>query len=79
MNSRETCDCCGKRGVMTKRATRSYGKGTNVLVIDGIPMKVCPNCGESYFTAQTLQEVERLRMHRKTLRRKAMAPVVAYV
>jgi len=79
MKKQITCDCCGKTGVMRKRITRSFGKGDRVVVIDGIPLHVCPHCGESYFTADTLQEVERLRMHRAGLTARSMAPVVAYV
>ena len=79
MSDSGKCDCCGRDGVMEKRVTRSYGKGEGILVIEGIPMLVCPHCGESYFTADTLQEVERLRLHRGRLRPRAMAPVVSYV
>ena len=79
MKKQITCDCCGKTGVMRKRITRSFGKGDRVVVIDGIPLHVCPHCGESYFTAGTLQEVERLRMHRAELTARCMAPVLSYV
>lgn len=63
---------------MCKHVTRSFGKGDGVVVIDDIPIWVCPHCGESYFTAETLQEIERLRMHRATLSAKRTAPVLAY-
>ena len=64
---------------MQKHVTRSFGKGDQVVVIDRIPVCVCPHCGESYFTASTLQEVERLRMHRASLDVSSMAPVLAFV
>ena len=79
MKKQPQCDCCGKPGVMEKHITRSFGKGDRVVVIDGIPLCVCPHCGESYFTASTLQEVERLRMHRAGLTARSMAPVLSYV
>ncbi|MDP6526490.1 MAG: YgiT-type zinc finger protein [Kiritimatiellia bacterium] len=79
MKKEITCDCCGKGGVMSKRITRCFGKGDRVVVIDGIPLCVCPHCGESYFTASTLQEIERLRMHRAGLTVQGMAPVLSYV
>jgi len=78
MKSKITCDCCGETGVMLKHITRSFGKGDQVVVIDGIPLQVCPHCGESYFTADTLQEIERLRMHRAGLTARSMAPVLSY-
>jgi len=30
-------------------------------LIEGVPLVRCPNCGESYFTADTLKEIERIR------------------
>lgn len=47
--------------------TRSFGKGAALLVIEGIPMWSCSHCGESYFTAQTMHEVERIKALRKSV------------
>jgi len=43
---------------------RSYGKGENLLVIENGPVISCPHCGESYLTAETLHEIERIKLHR---------------
>ena len=43
----------------------NYGSGKDLLVIEGIPLISCPSCGESYFTAETLHEVERIKLHRE--------------
>jgi len=59
-----TCDICGHDGVTTKKVTRSYGKGKNLLIIEAIPVQTCSHCGESYLTAETLHEIERIKMHR---------------
>jgi YgiT-type zinc finger domain-containing protein len=61
------CQICGKEGAQTRRVTRSYGKGDNLLIIENIPMISCPNCGESFFTAETLHEVERIKQNRDSL------------
>jgi len=79
MKNKIACDCCGEVGVIQKHVTRSFGKGERVVVIDSIPMLVCPHCGENYFTASTLQEIERLRMHKAGLAVQSMAPVLSYV
>ncbi len=60
------CDICGKEGVRIRRVTETYGKGEHLLVIEQVPMVSCPSCGESYFTADTLHEIERIRLHRKS-------------
>jgi YgiT-type zinc finger domain-containing protein len=59
------CDTCGKRGAQTRRVSRSYGKGASLFVIENVPIVSCPHCGESYLTAETLHEIERIKLHRK--------------
>ncbi|MCI0611593.1 type II toxin-antitoxin system MqsA family antitoxin [bacterium] len=60
------CDICGREGARLRRVTETYGKGKNLLVIENIPMISCPHCGESYFTAETLHEIERIKLHRQS-------------
>jgi YgiT-type zinc finger domain-containing protein len=61
------CDICGKGEAQIRYMTRSYGKGSNLLVIEDVPVVVCPPCGESYLTAETLHEIERIKLHRRSL------------
>ena len=61
------CDVCGKNGTRLRRVSRSYGKGKNLFVIEGVPIISCPNCGESYLDAETLHAIERIKLHRKEL------------
>ena len=60
------CDICGKEGARTRRITETYGKGGDLIVIENIPMVSCSHCGESYFTADTLHEIERIKLHQKS-------------
>ena len=59
------CDNCGEQAARTRPVSRSYGSGKNLLVIEEIPLISCSSCGESYFTAETLYEVERIKCHRE--------------
>jgi len=72
------CDYCGKSGVRIRRITKSYGKGVNLLVIEDVPVISCPHCGESYLTAETLHEIERIKLHRKSLAQERPVPVAAF-
>ena len=72
------CDSCGKKGAMIKRLSRSYGKDKEMVVIENVPVVVCPHCGESYMTAETLREIERLKLHKGHLKTKRLAPVISY-
>lgn len=73
-----TCDICGKTGAQVRRVSRSYGKGAKLFVIENVPMVSCPHCGESYFTAETLQEIERIKRHRKTLSQERCIAVATF-
>ena len=61
------CDNCGKRGARIRRVARTYGRGKNIFVIENVPVVTCPHCGESYLEAETLHEIERIRLHKKSL------------
>jgi YgiT-type zinc finger domain-containing protein len=73
------CDICGKEGVRIRKVNRTYGKGRNMFVIENIPLMSCPNCGESYFTSDTLYEIERLKLHHKNLAKERAIDVVSFV
>ena len=58
------CDICGNQEASLKLVTRSFGKKKDLLIIEDIPVITCPACGESYMAAETLHEIERIKMHR---------------
>ena len=72
------CDICGEEGARIRKITDVYGKGKHLLVIENIPMVSCSTCGESYFTAETLQEIERIKIHRTSLAIKRLIEVVSF-
>ncbi|MBW4517457.1 MAG: type II toxin-antitoxin system MqsA family antitoxin [Timaviella obliquedivisa GSE-PSE-MK23-08B] len=61
------CDVCGQAHAKLRHISRAYGKDDDLLVIENIPMISCPDCGESYFTADTLHEIERIKTNRQSL------------
>lgn len=72
------CDICGKEGARIRLMSRSYGKGEDLLVIEDVPVVSCPHCGESYLTAETLHEIERIKQHRKNLATERSVPVAVF-
>ncbi len=72
------CDICGKQGARVRHVARSYGKGENLLVIENVPMISCPHCGESYLTAETLHEIERIKLHRQSFAQERPVFVAAF-
>lgn len=65
-NQQIVCDVCGTPGARIRRVTETFGKGKDLLVIENVPLVTCPHCGESYFTAETLHELERIKLHRRS-------------
>lgn len=72
------CDICGKKGAKVKQMTRSYGSKKDLLIIEKVPVTVCPHCGESYLQSETLHEIERIKMHRKNFAKKKPVAVAEY-
>ena len=73
------CDICGKEGAIVRRISRSYGKGKDLLVIEQVPVVSCPHCGESYLTAETLHEIERIKLFRNDFAAKRKVAVAQFV
>jgi YgiT-type zinc finger domain-containing protein len=78
MSSKHQCAHCGSTSVQIKHVTRSFGKSSALLVIEAIPMWSCPSCGASYFSAQTLHEIERIKALRKSVAVSRQIPVAEF-
>lgn len=72
------CAICGEPGVRMRYVTRSFGHGDTLLVIENVPLVSCPSCGESYFTAETLHEIERIKRDRRQVAVNKMVPVAVF-
>jgi YgiT-type zinc finger domain-containing protein len=79
LDNKMICVFCSKDEAKIRHVTRSYGKGANLLIIENVPVVVCPNCGESYLTAETLHEIERIKLHRKNLAKMKNVAVAEFV
>lgn len=78
-NTRDiVCDVCGRKGAQLRYVTRSYGKGTRLLVLENVPLISCPHCGESYFTAATLNEIEKIKRRRVSVAKKRPVAVAVF-
>ncbi len=60
------CTICGQEDAKIRHLSRSYGKGEALLVIENVPVVSCSNCGESYLSAETLHEIDRIRKERQS-------------
>ena len=72
------CDVCGQPGATVQHAARTYGEGENLLVIGHVPVVSCPNCGESYLTADTLHKIEVIKSRRKVMAVERLVAVASF-
>ena len=73
------CDICGANKARVKPLPKTFGKGKDLILIENVPVVCCANCGESYLTAETLHEIERLKLHRNQLSQKREINVINFV
>lgn len=60
------CDIYGKEGARFRKITEADGKGADLFLIENIPIISCSHFGESYYTAETLHEIDWIKLHRKS-------------
>lgn len=72
------CEMCGADTARVRHVTRSFGRGERLLVIENIPYVFCPRCGERYFTAATMREIERLKILKAAGVRRKPVPIVSF-
>lgn len=72
------CDLCGADTAQLRHVTRSFGRGDRLVVIENIPYVLCGRCGERYFTAATMREIERLKQFKIDRVRRRPVPIVSF-
>jgi YgiT-type zinc finger domain-containing protein len=72
------CELCGAYSARIRRVHRTLGKGEELILVERIPLVVCRNCGESYFTAATLRHLEQIRETRESRTTPRTIPVAAF-
>ena len=72
------CALCGKRKARLHRTTQVFGRGRRSYLVENIPEVSCRACGESYLTAKTLKELERIRQDWRKLAVKRLVPVAKF-
>jgi YgiT-type zinc finger domain-containing protein len=72
------CDICGRKGAQLLRTTHVFGRGRRAYLVESVPEVSCRACGESYMTARTLKELERIRQHWRKLAVRGLVPVAKF-
>jgi YgiT-type zinc finger domain-containing protein len=72
------CAICGKEGVRVRHVARTCRVAKSSFLLEDVPSVTCPACGESYLTAETLKEIERIRLHWRQLAVDKTVPVAKF-
>ena len=60
------CALCGQEEVVVRRLSRSYGSGSDLLVIENVPVLSCRSCGGSYLELDTAKAIADVRRRRSS-------------
>ena len=78
MASYDACSYCGGR-VQNRLAPKACWWGEQLIaLVENVPAGVCEQCGERYYKADVLKQIEVLLQERKEFRRVEL-PLVEYV
>ncbi|MDX2040894.1 MAG: type II toxin-antitoxin system MqsA family antitoxin [Acidobacteriota bacterium] len=72
------CSFCGQQSAREVLMPQAYGKDTALFVIENVPTVICDNCGESYFTGSTLEELERILSNQNEVAKARPVPVAQF-
>jgi len=61
----ETCYFCRKGILEDKKVTVDFRWGNKLTVIEEVPVKVCNECGEKYYSAEVSKEMEKIAIEGK--------------
>ena len=61
------CDVCGALAARIVKRPQLLGKGAKMTLVENVPVVICRHCGERYMTAETMHELDRIRLNRDRL------------
>ncbi len=70
------CEFCGGQTVK-KRVKRQHWLHGKLYIVENVESEVCPECGERYFHATTLDEIDRVLGAKHEVRDEMIVEVVS--
>ena len=79
MSDKSMCDYCHSELPLSEKRVTVYRKRQGqVYVLENVPARVCPACGERYFAADVVQAMEKLMSEPNAQTRTMTVPVIAF-
>jgi len=73
------CSFCGKATAEKGAVSQAFGSGKGLMVIENVPTISCSNCYEVYFDGETLKELDRILLNKRSLTRTRSVRVAEFV
>ena len=71
----ETCYFCSRGILEEKHVTVDFRWGEQLVIIENVPVKACNECGERYYAAKIVRQMEQIAKERRK-EREIRVPVV---
>lgn len=72
-----SCSFCGGE-VKNKIVTVDFRWGDDLIIIENVPVGVCKQCGEKYFTAEVSKQMEKLAIKRIEAKKERKVPIMEF-
>lgn len=69
------CDFCGGR-TKSRRVTKQHRLDGSLYIVENVEAEVCPECGERYFHAKTLDAIDSMLRGSHSVKEKLTVEVV---
>jgi YgiT-type zinc finger domain-containing protein len=78
----EICHFCGNKNFKQNKVQYTYKRDKKYIIVDDVPCEQCEYCGEQYFNAIVLQDIEdefnAIHSKGKTVKNKIIVPIETY-
>lgn len=79
MNTKDFCEYCNAELPEVEKSVTVFRKRRGrIFVIENVPARVCPRCGERYFIAQVIRAMEKLMDAPRAAKQTISVPVIAF-
>jgi HTH-type transcriptional regulator / antitoxin MqsA len=72
-----TCDYC-QGTTKTRRVKRHHMHKGRLYIVENVPAEICQECGERYFSATTLDNIDRMLAGKHKVKKTLQVEVVSF-
>ncbi len=76
------CHFCGNMNFKQSKVQYTYKRNNRYIIVDAVPCEQCEFCGEQYFEANVLKNIEiefdAIHSMGKSIKKKVVVPIEAY-